>query len=949
MIELPKLLFTFLPVALVFTIVESAVGLPRPPLPPIPEGTLSSQRFDDASLRPGTEVLVNAGGRLVESWSGYALQMSDTEPALVAFAATSRKGKANLSTDEGAIRFWFAPHWESDKGPGYEARLLEVGAWSATDNVSWWSLVVSADGSTIRLLAHDASPPLELLQARISWAAGAWHQVAFAWSPQGTVLFLDGKRVAEGPAVSLAPISKFEGRDGFCLGSDVQGRRLAQGEFDELYTFGHTLSEEDLLWNYYLNAPRAEMGPVSPEEEALWMEAAAAAAEESAQLSQTPSRPDGRDALLQSQGECASELQIVRGTDSVDITIINATPGKVYDLYRTFHLEGNTLADAHWQKIASGVNGQTFTFPLCTYPLDCVGQEPEEEPGPPSPVVAEFYLLGCDQDTDGDGLTDAFERLVNKTAIDDADTDDDGFSDLQEVNILVNDLMQDCGNEQNSQFESSCVMLNGNLIVAYVDSNQGVYGLGQNSCDLCCLPGVTPRFVGYSVSLDGGATFQDQGAPPLSTQNPSVTNDDGDAGDPVLAADETAAIVYLAGTSPRNAGYKGVPVWKSTDGGVTFGQPTTVHDEILNTDKPWIAVDNAPNLAPGDGQGDVYVSFTSFGQFPRIWLTVSTDQGATWSTLQQVQNDGPFPSSAIPVVGADHVAYVFWFERQDVGGNILNTLKVRSVFNHGTILDNDIFTVRSLITTDPVGGNLNLKRSNDADDSDTFRAFPLPVPAANPNANKAGHLYVAYADKAQNSDPNDRADVFLVKSTDEGATWSDPPVRLSTVPDNDQWMPVLAVKPDGTRLFVAWYDRRDDPNNSLIHVYGRFATIASNGDVIFDPGDFRITTVNFPPVFAGTLPENQIIGHYDPVYPPEAVDLYWHYCNYGWQAPPPSGDPDICQTAPTYRDHVGEYNGAWAEAEFVYLTWTDYRLRSPGSRYGRYQSDSRMVKLSWFQ
>ncbi len=34
-------------------------------------------------------------------------------------------------------------------------------------------------------------------------------------------------------------------------------------------------------------------------------------------------------------------------------------------------------------------------------------------------------------------------------------------------------------------------------------------------------------------------------------------------------------------------------------------------------------------------------------------------------------------------------------------------------------------------------------------------------------------------------------------------------------------MPVLAVKPDGTQLFMAWYDRRNDANNSLIEVYGR--------------------------------------------------------------------------------------------------------------------------------
>lgn len=69
---------------------------------------------------------------------------------------------------------------------------------------------------------------------------------------------------------------------------------------------------------------------------------------------------------------------------------------------------------------------------------------------------------------------------------------------------------------------------------------------------------------------------------------------------------------------------------------------------------------------------------------------------------------------------------------------------------------------------------------------------------------------------------------------------------------NYQWMPVLAVKPDGTQLFMAWYDRRNDTNNSLMDLHGRFGTIATNGDVTFATNDFRITTTNFPPVFAGT-------------------------------------------------------------------------------------------------
>ena len=91
---------------------------------------------------------------------------------------------------------------------------------------------------------------------------------------------------------------------------------------------------------------------------------------------------------------------------------------------------------------------------------------------------------------------------------------------------------------------------------------------------------------------------------------------------------------------------------------------------------------------------------------------------------------------------------------------------------------------------------------------------------------------------------------------------------------NDQWMPVLAVKPDGKQLFMAWYDRRNDTNNSLIDLYGLIGTIATNGEVAFPTNDFRITTTNFPPVFAGTLTSNTNQGHYDPVYPPENVNLH---------------------------------------------------------------------------
>ena len=56
----------------------------------------------------------------------------------------------------------------------------------------------------------------------------------------------------------------------------------------------------------------------------------------------------------------------------------------------------------------------------------------------------------------------------------------------------------------------------------------------------------------------------------------------------------------------------------------------------------------------------------------------------------------------------------------------------------------------------------------------------------------------------------DKANIFLRRSTDSGATWG---LRLkvnSDTTNNDQFHPAIAVTPDGSRVLVSWYDRRND-------------------------------------------------------------------------------------------------------------------------------------------
>ena len=157
-----------------------------------------------------------------------------------------------------------------------------------------------------------------------------------------------------------------------------------------------------------------------------------------------------------------------------------------------------------------------------------------------------------------------------------------------------------------------------------------------------------------------------------------------------------------------------------------------------------------------------------------------------------------------------------------------------------------------------------------------------------------------------------------------------PPFQVKTnCCKNDQWQPVITVKPDGTRLFVAWYDRRKDTNNnSLIEAYGCFANLPITGANNFAT-NFPISTVQFPPVFAGT---NMVDGAYDPAYPP----------NFG------QCDSRCCGSFEgRYRDHMGDYDMAVPDNDYVYYTWADNRTTSTNHGVNRNQADVRMVRVSW--
>jgi hypothetical protein len=86
--------------------------------------------------------------------------------------------------------------------------------------------------------------------------------------------------------------------------------------------------------------------------------------------------------------------------------------------------------------------------------------------------------------------------------------------------------------------------------------------------------------------------------------------------------------------------------------------------------------------------------------------------------------------------------------------------------------------------------------------------------------------------------------VYFTQSTDGGTTWSAPLRINDDSTTNDQWQPVITVTPDGTHLFMAWYDRRNDPNNKHIDWYG--VTAGVSGSTITWGANFAINDQWFP-------------------------------------------------------------------------------------------------------
>ena len=237
---------------------------------------------------------------------------------------------------------------------------------------------------------------------------------------------MDGILATNGPGVAVYP-----GPDvlanGLYIGSDSNGVLQAHGLFNTVQTYNYPLSSNDVQtlfnWNYgtYM---------MSPWNYAMW------------NLISAPSSPSTNygsvynvitgigdlqwvgsvPAITSSNVWITNEVVTAVGTNyTLQFTIQGGYDGYPYDTFVNSILDFSSDTNKAWAWMGQGFHGNTYIIPNL-------------------PNTTCFLILGTPQDSDLDGLTDAYERLVSKTNPNNADTSGDGISDSDKILEGLNPL-----------------------------------------------------------------------------------------------------------------------------------------------------------------------------------------------------------------------------------------------------------------------------------------------------------------------------------------------------------------------------------------------------------------------------------------------------------------------------------------------------------------------------
>lgn len=293
----------------------------------------------------------------------------------------------------------------------------------------------------------------------------------------------------------------------------------------------------------------------------------------------------------------------------------------------------------------------------------------------------------------------------------------------------------------------------------------------------------------YYFSFDGGLNWN---------RNPMVSEFNV-WGDPCLVIDTSGYLYYLHLSYPSQYLFiDRIVCQRSTNNGLSWSSGVGIgKNDPKQQDKEWACVNPKTN--------ELYVTWTQFDTYgsgnandkSNIMFSKSSDQGLTWTDALQInQISGDCIDSdntvegAVPAVGPNGEIFVAW---AGPAGLVFD----RSVDNGQTWLDNDIF-----VSDIPGGWDYMVPG--------IYRANGLPITCCDISTGpNRGTIYINWSDERNNNGSEQDVDVWLVKSTDGGNTWSQPRRVNDDAPGKQQFFTWMTIDQVTGYLWFVFYDRRN--------------------------------------------------------------------------------------------------------------------------------------------
>ena len=304
------------------------------------------------------------------------------------------------------------------------------------------------------------------------------------------------------------------------------------------------------------------------------------------------------------------------------------------------------------------------------------------------------------------------------------------------------------------------------------------------------------------------------------------------SGDPATAISLDGSRMYVGFIN--SAGGQGVS--HSTDGGnnwtqVQAGTPPGGWD-ILDKNHMWI--DNSPT---SPYEGNLYNAWTAFGNANEndIEIVHSSDGGLTWSShlnISSAVNAGSHNQGVNLQTGPNGEVYAIWaiydgWPQDEKAIGFAKSTDGGQTFATATRIIDNIRGIR----------NSGVGKS--------MRVNSFPVMAVDiSNGGFSGNIYVVWCNIGiPGTNTGSDADVYMIRSEDEGSTWSTP-IKINQDPSGQgkkHYMPWITCDPETGTLSAIWYDDRN-VSSSQCEVY------CANS---FDGGetweDFKVSDVAFTP------------------------------------------------------------------------------------------------------